>query len=349
MAYSTLSEYLKKFEPLEKRSDAALQSYATAPDRSWTANKLDRSILLHDIITKPSSQRTKNYEDGDIDISGVSKNECIKKMAELRKELDKMHELYKEASDKIKSLENVATEHRKSQNLLKDSEAKINAQNDIIEDLKNGNSEEFEKLLKERDALCEQLKKAKSLEKVCKELEARAYEADEMEEEIACLRRELEKCNNPGASGDKIKANSTDSCGQCKSHIEELENLKKRLEIEEKRSTESMAEKNFLKQKTRTIDLLEAELILYKNKYEECECRIRALKEVICKNECAVRLNQQSICQLKDTESKLMEAECQNDCLIVSNYFFIIHVVHKNFKLFFNGFFFARAIKELLL
>lgn len=316
MAFSSLAEYLKKFNTLEKRSDGALQTYATADDRAWTSNKLERSILLHDIITRPSSQ--KNHQNGDIDISGVSKNECIKKMAELRKELDKMHDLYKEASEKIESLEGVAKESRKSQNLLRDSEAKIKEQADMIADLKNGNSEEYEKLLKERDALSEKLKHVKCLESLMKKMKARADEADCMEEEIANLKRELEKCNKPSECGDKLKDDSELSCMKCQSYCEELEKLKQRIELEEKRSTESMAERNFLRQKTRTIDLIEAELILYKNNYDECECKIRALKEVICKNESAVRLNQQSMCQLKDAESRLMDAECENDCLIVS-------------------------------
>lgn len=315
MAYASIAEYIKKFNIPEKRSDAALQTYQTADDRSWSAEKNARSILVRDIITRPSSQ--KNYQDGDIDISGISKNECIKKMAELRKELDKMHDLYKEASEKIESLEGAAKENRKSQYLLKDSEAKIKAQAEIIENLKNGTSDECEKLLRERDALREQLKHSENLDKIMKKLKARADEADCMEEEMACLRRELENCNKPGACGDKSK-DSDLSCFKCQSYLEELERLKHRIELEEKRSTESMAERNFLRQKTRNIDLLEAELILYKNKYEECEIKIRALKEVICKNESAERLSQQSICQLKDTESRLMDAECENDCLIVS-------------------------------
>jgi chromosome segregation ATPase len=316
MAYSSLAEHLKKFSIREKRSDAALQDYGAADHRAWTANPLERSILLRDIITRPSSQKN-NQDGGDIDISGVSKNECLKKMGELQDELDKMHELYKEASQKIESLESVAKDNRKSQILLRDSEAKIKAQADMIDELKSSNSDDYEKLLRERDALKEQLKNAECLCEMRKKFKARADEADKLEEDVANLKRELEKCKKSSSpSGDKIKSNS--SCCKCECLKIELEELKQRIEVEEKRSTDSMAERNFLRQKTRSIDVLEAELILYKNKYEECECKIRALKEVICKNESAERLNQQSMCQLKDAESRLMETECENDCLIVS-------------------------------
>lgn len=317
MAYSSLEKYLKTYNIPEKRSDAAIQTYENADGRAWASSNFNRSILLHDIITRPSSS-PRNCQDGDIDISGISKNECILKMTELRKELDEIHVLYKEASQKIEALEGAEKENKKSQNLLRESQATIKAQENMINDLKCGNSEEYEKLLKERDALCNQLKNAEDLNEIRKQFKARADEADQMEEEIECLRRELEKCNKPGASGDKMKSESNQSCHQCHSYINELERLKQRIDLEEKRSTDSMAERNFLRQRTRTIDLLEAELILYKSKYEECECKIRALKEAICKNDSAERLCKQSMCQLKDTESRLMDAECENDCLVVS-------------------------------
>lgn len=314
MAYDALHQYLKQAKPLEKRSDAALRKYTNADHRAWTADRNERSILIRDIVARPSTAKycTINNDVGDVDLRRVSNDECIQKMAELQKELDKMHTLYKEQSQKLE-----AYDSQDNQINLRELEDKIKAQDARIKQLEEEKSEEYENFEKEQDALRDQLKCMKEVEERMKNLMERADEADRMEQEIINLKRELEKCT-PGETGDKTK-NDTQSCGQCQINQEELHKIKVINDGVEKRNSEITAERNFLRQQSRTSDVLEAELILYKSKYEECQCKMRSLKEMICKSETSLRQNQNAQNELKELECKIYCCENENQNLVVSN------------------------------
>lgn len=322
MAYTSLYDYiLSQNKPLEKRSDAALQTYSNADPRSWAANQTDRSHLIRDIVTrKPSSQG-----EGAVDLSHVSKDECLKKMSELQAELDKMHALYKEASKKNATLQTNVKNSEKTKSLLRTSQEQIKKQGSVIQKLKNDKSEEFDKVVKERDALRNKLKNMDEIKK-------RADEADRMEQEIFNLKRELERCK-PSPSENKKPASA---CANCNKNLNELHKLKQISSCVEKKSNEVITERNFLRQKMRTIDLLEAELILYKSKYEECECKIRSLKEMVCKGEQGMRLFQQAQSDIKEMEEKIHECENQNGNLVVSGINFLNSKKPLKFQIFFR-------------
>lgn len=318
MAYDALHQYLKHAKPLEKRSDAALKTYTNTDHRAWTADKKERSFLIRDIVTRPHS--VKNEIVGDVDIRRVSNDECIQKMAELQKELDNLHILYKEASKRIETFEAASQDNQKTRISLHESQEKIKAQDSCIKQLEMEKSEEYDRIVRERDALIDQLSSMKGVEERMRDLMERADEADCMEQEIIKLKRELEKCKC-NKSCDKTK-NVSKSCDQCPMYEEELQEIKNINCGIEKKNSEIMAERNFLRQKSRSNDLLEAELILYKSKYEECECKILSLKEMICKSETSLRQSQNAQAALKDLECKIYCCENENQNLVVS--YFII-------------------------
>lgn len=315
MAYDALHQFLKHTKPLEKRSDAALKTYANTDHRAWGRDKNERSFLIRDIITRrPSSVNCCNTNEIVGDIRRVSNDECIQKMAELQKELDKLHILYKEASKKLETFEEESQDNKKTLINHRESQATIEAQDSRIKQLEQEKSEEYDRLVRERDALRTQLD---GVAERMKCLMNRAEEADRMEQEIIKLKIEVEKCI-PGDSGDKIRKSS--QCDHCQIHLEELEKLKNINDCVEKRSSEIIAERNFLRQKSRTSDVLEAERILYKSKYEECECKMLSLKEMICKSETALRQSQKAQNELKELECKIYCCENENQNLVVSNY-----------------------------
>lgn len=123
----------------------------------------------------------------------------------------------------------------------------------------------YEDAIKERDSFKDQLCKLCGVENLLKKLKSRADDADQMEDEIDKLKRDLQRLST-GASGDKIRIakNSDAACAQCERYKTELEASKSLQQLEEKKFAEIEAERNFLRERARTIELMEAELILYK-------------------------------------------------------------------------------------
>lgn len=255
MAYTSLHPFLKPITQSEKRSDAAIRKYPSTDARAWTSDKIGKSNLIHEIITTPSTRNN------------------------AREELEKIHTLYKDTSKKVVVMEEA---NKETQNLLRISQEIIKNKDSEIKQVKNAKCEDNEKLVKECTALKEQLKKFDGIDDHMKRLKQRADEADRLEQENCRLKKELQNCANK-PSREIVKEPS--SCNQCQSNLEDLQRLKEASAGDEKRHSEVLAERNFLRQKTRNIDLLEAELILYKCKYEENESKLLALKEMICKGE----------------------------------------------------------------
>lgn len=174
----------------------------------------------------------------------------------------------------------VAKENRKIESKLRDSEAQLfkiqeqksNLQTNSASNLDNGGdwiqmkkrSEMLDHVVKERDVLKVQLCQMVGISDVLHKLKCRADQADEMEQEIIQLRRDLQRS---GAAGDEIPKKRLDSaCKQCHAYAEELERSESNLEAEIKKNCATEAERNFLLERCRTIDVMQAEFILYKVK-----------------------------------------------------------------------------------
>lgn len=211
-------------------------------------------------------------------------------------ELDKIHKLFKQASKKLEDMNDIIKDNRKFESQLKDSEIqlqklkenqqekeeKIKRMNREMEELKCNSSVQmeteqafneiknratmFDEVVKERNILKNQLCKMIGISDVLQKLKTRADESDQMEQEIAKLKRELQRCGY-GAAGDDIpKRRFTSACRQCQKYADELGIRESTLEAEIKKNVETEAERNFLRERVRAIDVMEAELILYKVK-----------------------------------------------------------------------------------
>jgi hypothetical protein len=124
----------------------------------------------------------------------------------------------------------------------------------------------LEEVEKDRNALKDQLCRMVGVEDLLRKLKKRADEADLMEQEIVRLKRELQKSGKTQSDSRPTTKETSKilSCPNCVKISDDLESSEAALAAEIKRSNEIEAERNFLRQKTRTIDVLEAELILYK-------------------------------------------------------------------------------------
>jgi DNA repair exonuclease SbcCD ATPase subunit len=260
MAYSTIYPHKKIFESQSKRSDATLRQYPSADPRVWNDDRFQRSIGLQDVLTRGHQPRNQNTDN-------LNREELLKEIDRLMQEikhknneLDKIHNLYKETSKKLKDMEGVNQESQKYRTQLRESEAELKRLSEIH--TQNDDDKETIKSLRE------QIEKISKVDGAMKKLKERADEADQMETEISQLKRELQKCGH-GASGDKIKiptsqVDSETRCQQCQLYRNELNASRSMLETEEKKNVEVEAERNFLRNRFRMIEVMEAELILYK-------------------------------------------------------------------------------------
>ncbi|KAG5670929.1 hypothetical protein PVAND_001158 [Polypedilum vanderplanki] len=307
MSHSTTKSHIKLIET-KKKSEAALKNYNSADLRLWSSDKYERSLGLQDVLTRqPQKINTEN----------LNKEELIKEIDKLLllikkkdDEIDKLHKMYKSVSKKLKEVEDVNKDsNQKYQTMLKESEEKLKRLSDIQT---QNNDEEIIKTLRA------QLENFSNVDSLMKKLQERANEADRMESEINNLKRDLQKCGH-GASGDKIKVTQSQidnfsamQCSQCQLYKNELNDSKSLLDMQEKRNIESEAEINFLKNRMRMIEVMEAELILYKTKYEECECTLMNLKEILIKAEMNEKQLKESREELEIVRCQLQESEMQN-------------------------------------
>lgn len=142
------------------------------------------------------------------------------------------------------------------------------------------------------------------VEEILNKLRARADEADRMEEQIARLTRNLQRCNL-GASGDESpQPRVRSACKQCSNYADEVHQIKSRLDSEIQNNISTEAERDFLRQRVRALDVREAEMILYKTKYEESECKLMLLKELLVRADMNAK-------ELRELRSKLLESECK--------------------------------------
>ena len=122
----------------------------------------------------------------------------------------------------------------------------------------------YENVVKERNALKAQLCKMSCVEELLKKLKKRADEADELEDQVCCLKREIQRSANGGAGDKSSKCQMESACNQCQQYSSKLCQTNSMLDDEIKKCNKIQAEINFLKARVRSIDVMEAELILYK-------------------------------------------------------------------------------------
>lgn len=120
-----------------------------------------------------------------------------------------------------------------------------------------------------RQSSDEKLNKMSKIESLLESLKQRAKEADTMEKELTTLRCELEriKVGRVNESGDDPSIqppSSTDSCDLCQKLTRQLHRIQACLEDEVRRSCEIQGELNFLRERARTFEVVEAELNFYK-------------------------------------------------------------------------------------
>lgn len=231
----------------------------------------------------------------------------------------------KQTHKKLENKSNVDNENRKVEAQLLDPETKlkklqeeqqrkdeiVNCSSLKVETEQASNeienrAEFLEEIVKERNKLKTTLCKIMSVSSVLEKLRTRADEADGMEAEINKLKRDLQRCGcGYGIAGDiGAKKRPETACKQCNKFADELSRSESVLDNEIKKSTEIEAERNFLREQIRTLEVKDAQLILYKTKYEEAECKLLKAKEMLVKLECRER-------QVQDMQRKLEESDCQ--------------------------------------
>lgn len=199
-------------------------------------------------------------------------------------ELDKIHNLFKQASKKLEDMNEIVNESRKVESKLKESETKLQ-QLKQERQKKDGNiksmqqcspsvkvetakasSEMLDEVVKERDKLKESLCRMMGVSQILHNLRTRADQADELETENCSLKRELQRYGY-GAAGDTVPKNPADSsCRQCDKYADDLNRSESVLESEIERSYVTEAERNILRERVRALEVKEAESILYKVK-----------------------------------------------------------------------------------
>lgn len=202
-------------------------------------------------------------------------------------------------------------------------------------DIKN-RSDLYDGVVKERNALKDQLCKMSGVDDVLRKLKKRADEADKMEEKVTKLERELQRFGY-GPAGDEIPKRRVDSaCKQCHKYANDLHRSETMLDAEIQKNVKTEAEANFLRTRVRTIDVMEAELILYKvkslkiyfnftisifqqTKYEESSCKLMGLKEASALAEIGEKQVRDLKQQLTVAESQLKESERHAGELIASH------------------------------
>ncbi|CAO1424222.1 unnamed protein product [Diamesa serratosioi] len=242
-------------------------------------------------------------------------------------ELSKIHNLFKFTSQKLDKMNDIVKTSQNIEDKLNDSKMELQKMQDVsssqhammqgmekeIAELKMSKKDgldagdsstsrnidiEFEKLqnrsqmlddvIKERNILQSQLCKMAGIDVLLKKLKSRSDDADRLEHELKLLKSK-NHTNNPANKPTTMQMQ------QFSSHLDDDDSH---------RYSEIEAERNFLKQKLKMMDTMEAELIIYKNKYNECERKIMELKEMLCSSEA----NQK---HLIDLEKKLTMAECE--------------------------------------
>lgn len=216
-------------------------------------------------------------------------------------ELDKIHSLFKTTSRKLSEMERIIKDKHSFENQLQESHAQLQnlkgeqkRKDEQLRQMKQemdelrcqstasveteeawnkikNKAEMLEDVKKERNMLKSQLCKMVGISDVLMKLKSRADEADGLEQEISRLQRELQRCGQ-GAAGDNLpKKRVASACKQCNKTLEDFCRLQAILESEQNKNVETEAERNFLRERCRAIDVIEAESILYK--VEHCSAR----------------------------------------------------------------------------
>lgn len=121
-------------------------------------------------------------------------------------------------------------------------------------------SQTLDDVIKERNILKDQLCKMAGMEALLKKLKSRADDAVRLEQEINRLRKE-KVIKTETYSGHQDESPKHDSQEY---RYSEHESAHSELHIDNHRFSEIEAERNFLKNKLKIMDTMEAELILYK-------------------------------------------------------------------------------------
>ena len=168
----------------------------------------------------------------------------------------KLKEEHKMKDEQIKSMYQEVEELKCGSSVQIDTEQ-------AWKEIKN-RSEMLDGVVKERNKLKANLCKMMGISELLRKLRLRADEADEMETEIGRLNRELQRCGY-GAAGDNVQKKRAESaCKQCDKISDDLSRSESVLNNEIKKNSEVEAERNFLREKVRTSEVVEAEKILYK-------------------------------------------------------------------------------------
>ena len=119
-------------------------------------------------------------------------------------------------------------------------------------------SQMLDDVIKERNILKDQLCKMAGIEALLKKLKSRADDADRLEQEIIRLR------NGKNVKVEEFSSHQDKDQNHDKHRYSEIEFAQTEQHIDSHRYSEIEAERNFLKQKLKMMDTMEAELILYK-------------------------------------------------------------------------------------
>lgn len=208
-------------------------------------------------------------------------------------ELDKIHNLFKFTSRKLEDMNDIISNNHQFEVQIKESHAtiqqleeekklkqeRIERLNREMEELKRNSSAMIETdkawqeikdraalydgVVKERNGLKSQLCKMVGIEDLLQKFKKRADEADRMEAEIERLQRELQRSGH-GAAGDETFKRVQSACKHCREYANQLERLQSSLDVEIKKNVKTESERNFLRQRVRSMDVIEAEMLIYK-------------------------------------------------------------------------------------
>lgn len=223
-----------------------------------------------------------------------------------------MDDIIKDNQETVAKLKDFETEIQKLREEQKKNEDKIK-------------SEISDAAVEERNKMNENLSKMMGISQLLGKLRARADQADEMALEIIKLKQERHSWEN----GDELpKKRDESACRQCDKYFADFRRIK----------TESEAERNFHRDRIHSLEVARAEFILYKvksqscsiipyekdssfhrqMKYEDAECKVLKLKEILIKSESSGEQVRDLRPKLEEAELHLKESNCRIEELIVS-------------------------------
>lgn len=168
--------------------------------------------------------------------------------------IDELHELHNVTKQRLDESIQVVESTQRYEDKYRDSLSKIDKLEESVTVARQSSQEKLDKMSK--------------IENLLESLKARAAEADAMEQELMKLKEVLRRIKDgkmtESGDDDWIHPTTSDSCNLCQKLTQQLHKIQENLEHEVLKSREIQVELNFLRERARTFEVVEAELNFYK-------------------------------------------------------------------------------------